>query len=115
MYDLIFKHISGVALVRINGKAISFSTMDRGFFSLQPIENVKLDIDGIVREFPDLKDRSAKEIRIEAIKRFKDHIEKIESEMEVVQYVIHDLSKHGYVLVNAKRPGFRSDPNFPGV
>lgn len=115
MYDLIFKHISGVALVRIDGKRIWFSTMNGSNFSLQPIENLKLDIDGILREFPDLKDKTAKEIRVEAIKRFKGHVDKMESEMEIVQYVAHDLSKHGYVLVNAKRPGFRNDPNFQGV
>jgi hypothetical protein len=114
MYDLIFKHISGVALVKVDGKKIYFSTMDRGLFSLQPIDNLKLDIDGILREFPDLKDKTAKEIRQEAIKRFKGHIEKMESEMEVIQYIVQDLGKHGYVLVNAKRPGFREEKNFGG-
>jgi hypothetical protein len=107
MYDLVFKHISGVALVRVNEKSISFSTMDKGQFSLQPIENIKLDVDGILREFPDLKEKTAMEIRKEAIQRFKDHINKMETEMEIVQYVVKDLSKHGYEFVNARRPGFR--------
>jgi hypothetical protein len=107
MYNLLFKHISGVALVRIDGKDVRFSTMTNGTFSLQPIESIKLDIEGILKEFPDLKDKQSHEIRKKAIDRFKKYIEKMETEMEVVQYVIKDLSKHGYSLVNANRPGFR--------
>jgi len=115
MYDLIFRHPSGIALVRVSGKNVTFSTMNCGAFSLQPIDNIRLDIEGILKEFPDLKDKSAMEIRTEAIKRFKGYIEKMETEMEVVQYVVKDLSKHGYTLVNAKRPGFREDKRFPGA
>lgn len=109
MYDLIFKHPTGVALVRVQGKMLYFSMMEKGTFSLQPLEKIKLDVDGIIREFPDLKDRSTNEIRSEAIKRFYSHVEKMETELEIVRYVVKDLSKHGYTFVDAKRPGFRNE------
>ncbi len=70
------------------------------------IDGLRLDYDGVVKEYPNLKDD--KEWRIKAIENFKNKIKELDTEKEVAQYVIKDLKKHDYELTNAQKDGFRA-------
>lgn len=72
------------------------------------IEGLRLNPATIVNEFPDLKDKPAKEVKKIGIQRFKEHIESMDSLQEIKEYLQKDLSKHGYTLIGVKRPGHRS-------
>jgi hypothetical protein len=107
MYELLFKHPAGIALVRVDGKNLMFSSMKGSYFSLEPFSNIRIDVSGAIKEFPDLANLPAEEIRTKARERFLECINKMNTEKEVAQYVIKDLANHGYVLIKVQRPGFR--------
>lgn len=73
--------------------------------TISTIEGLKISKGGVVKEFPDLEDNEEwKEI---AIKRLKEHIRKMKTEMEKVDYVKEDLIKYGYEPLFYQRAGFR--------
>ena len=70
-----------------------------------PIEAIKLDKQGVIKEFPDLKDNEDwKEI---ATKRFKEKLKKMKTEQERIDYVIEDLRKFGYKPLYLNKQGHR--------
>ena len=109
MIDVIFQQQQELVAVRIMGKNLLFLPQVRGQFpKYAPISGLKLDIGGILKEFPDLKDKEPAEIRRIAIQRFKDKIKTMETEQEIKEYVIKDLvGKHGFKFVGTQRKGFR--------
>jgi hypothetical protein len=54
----------------------------------------------LLREFPDLEDKSIDDIREEALRRFRVKIESFDSEEAIADYLVSDLAKHGYILMN---------------
>lgn len=107
MRDLIFKFGTEHIAIKVNFKQLQFCKLEGGLFKYAPIDGLKLSTSGIIKEFPDLKNKSDKTIRRIAIQRFKDHIQKLKTEQEVEDYLKEDLKKHGYELKFRKRPGFR--------
>jgi len=92
-----------VAEVRIDGNSLTFR--GNGSPNFATIEGLKLDKEGTLKEFPDLKDKENwKQI---AIERFKEHFKKLETEREKVEYVINDLKKFGWVLEAIQKAGHR--------
>jgi len=71
------------------------------------LEGLKFSPSGIVRQFPDLKGKPLGEMRVIALKRFKEHLSKINTEKELIKYVKQELEKTGYVLNQIIRPGHR--------
>lgn len=104
MITLIFEYIGEKTLVHIDGKNVSFGNTAFGN-QLVPIEGIRLDYNGVCREFPDLETR--KDWREEAIKRFKDKINKMTNEKEISDYIIEDLKKFGYRPLSKQINGFR--------
>jgi GTP1/Obg family GTP-binding protein len=103
---LIFQFGTEYVEVRINGNHVLFRTAQTmGMFAT--IDNIKLNYNGVVKEHPDLKDKD--NWNEEAIKRFKDKIKSMTSEMEKVKYIRNDLQKFGYVPVVMQREGFRPE------
>lgn len=104
MIDLMFWLGPEVIIVKVNGNNISFKNVNQntGFVS---IEGLRLSKEGVVKEFPDLKDRE--DWKDEAIERFKDHIKSLKTEKEKVDYIAEDLKKHGYVLKQTQLAGQR--------
>ena len=107
MRDLIFKFGTEQVAIKVNFKQLQFCKLEGGFYKYAPIDGLRLSTSGIIKEFPDLKNKSDKAIRRIAIQRFKDHIKELNTEQEVEDYLKEDLKKHGYKLVFRKRPGFR--------
>ena len=100
----IFEFGSEVIEVRIVGNDCLFRTKDYGG-ALHPIDNLTLNKVGVIKEFPDLKDKA--DWREEAIKRFKAKLKTMKSEKQRMDYVIEDLKKYGYRAKYSQRDGHR--------
>ena len=106
MIYVMFEHFGEKVLVEINGNNIYFSTTQQGPVKA-PIDKLKLNYRGCVREFPDLE--GCDDWKQQAVKRFKDKIENMSNENEKVNYVIQDLRNHGYIPLFKQRNGFRPE------
>jgi hypothetical protein len=104
MIEVIFYYGSEVILVRITGKKVEFGNSLYGN-KLAVIDGLHLDKSGTIKEFPDLKDR--KDWKQEAIKRFKEHINKMNNEEEISNYIIKELKTKGYIPRYKQIKGFR--------
>ena len=104
MIGVVFQFINEVIEVRIDGNNCLFRTGQYGG-AFVPIEGLKLDKGGVIKEHPDLKDNE--DWREQSIKRFKEHIKKMDSETQKANYVISELSKCGYVGLYIQKQGFR--------
>lgn len=104
MIDILFQFGGDVILVKIEGTRISFGSVNYGS-TLATIEGLKLNKSGVEKEFPDLKGNpNWREI---AIKRFKNKIKELDSEMDRASYIIEDLKKYGYVGKQIQVKGHR--------
>ena len=90
MIELIFYKGTEITLIRITGKHITFSASGFGRMATD-ISGLKLDYAGCCREHPDLELR--KDWKEESIKRFKEKINKMNTENEIANYIIEDLKK----------------------
>lgn len=104
MIDLIFKQANEIVLVRIIGRKILFGSTVYGA-KMADISGLKLDFQGTIREFPDLKDDL--QWREKAIQRFKEHILKIGNEDKIADYIVYELRNKGYVPQLKQKTGFR--------
>lgn len=110
MTDLIFvspdNHFVSfnISLGRVNHLIV----MSNGVPMYTTLEGINWNPAGIVMEFPDLKGKPIDEIKREGIRRFKNHISKIATEQELVNYLKEDLAKHGYRLFQIQKKGFRT-------
>lgn len=104
MISTIFQYGSEIVEVRIVESNCLFRTANTqgGFF---PIEAIKLDKAGSIKEHPDLKDNE--NWKEETIKRFKQKIKEYETEKQRMQYIISDLTKHGYTPLYFQQTGHR--------
>lgn len=107
MRDLIFRLGTENVAVQIHNKQVLFCKLQGGIPKYSPIDGLQLNVAGILKEFPDLKDKEEKEIKKIAIERFKEHIKSLPSEDEIQEYVTNDLKKHGYKLTHIRKPGHR--------
>jgi len=104
MIGVIFEYGSEIVEVRIDHSNCYFRTGQFGG-ALSPIDSIKIDKAGSIKEHPDLKDRV--DWKEETIKRFKKKLKSYDTEMERVEYVIKDLSKIGYKPIYIQRDGHR--------
>jgi hypothetical protein len=104
MISTIFQYGSEVIEVRILNNSCLFRTANTqgGFF---PIEAIKLDKEGCIREHPDLKDN--KDWKEETIKRFKQKLKDYDTDKQRMKYIISDLTKHGYKPLYFQETGYR--------
>ncbi len=103
MIGIIFQFGAETIEVRIQENSILFRTSPlSGFVN---IDRIKLNKNGVIREFPDLKDNE--DWQKIGRERFKEKIKKMETEREKADYIINDLKKYGYVPLYEQRQGFR--------
>ena len=105
--ELTFTMGSEMVIVKIDGRNILFSDQQTNFQNFAPIENLKFDEPGIIKEFPDLQGWDYGDMKEEATKRFKEKIKKMETENEVKNYITGELEGKGYILQTIRREGFR--------
>jgi len=106
MIDLIFFRGPEIAFVSINGHSIGFANSLSGD-KFSSFKGLKLNKEGCLREFPDLKGRE--DWKEEVNKRFNKKIKKMKTEEEICQYITVELSKQGYRLKKKQRAGFRPE------
>lgn len=106
MIELIFYLGKDIILVRIEGNSVYFSNSEYGQV-YSDISGLKLNKEGVIREFPDLK--LDLEWREKAIKRFKEHIRSLPNEGSVSDYVIKELRGQGYIPKFRQLKGFRRE------
>ena len=70
-----------------------------------PIEGIKLEKAGCIKEHPDLKENN--NWKDETIKRFKQKIKDYETEKQRMKYIISDLTKHDYKPLYYQQQGHR--------
>lgn len=104
MIDIFFEFMNEFILVRIEGSNVQFANTTYNN-NLATIDGLKLNQQGVIKEFPDLKDNV--EWRRIAITRFKDKIKTLETEEKISDYIITDLRKYGYIPKYKQRKGFR--------
>lgn len=103
MIGVIFSFGNEIIEVRIKDNNVFFRTSTSPNFA--DIDGLKLDKSGVVKEFPDLKDKD--DWQKQARERFKMKIKELKTEDERVKYIIQDLTKFGYVPMYIQRQGFR--------
>ena len=81
--------------IRMIGRELYFAKSQGGMMKYAPIEGLQLNVPTILQEFPDLKGLTDGEIKVIAIKRFKDKVRKMKSYKEIEQYLVNDLGKYG--------------------
>jgi len=104
MIEILFELDSEIILVVIRGKEVRFGSTTYGA-QMADISGMKLNYDGVIKEFPDLKNRV--DWKEETILRFEDYIKNLKSEEEVSRYIIKELQSHGYKAKTKKRKGHR--------
>ena len=104
MIGAIFEFGGEYVEVRVDGFNCLFRTNQFGG-ALAPIDALQLDKSGVIKEFPDLKNK--KEWKEEAIKRFKEKIKKMSNEDKRIKYIIEDLRKFGYKPMYYQKQGHR--------
>lgn len=105
MRDLQFYQGTEIVTIRIVGTDVYFRNGD--FQGFAPISLLRFDLNGVLKEFPDLKDNP--EWRKIAMERFIQHVKSLGSEQLVDEYVVKDLEKHGYVPKLRMIQGFRPE------
>ncbi len=101
----IFQFGAEMIEVRIDGNNCLFRTKDYGG-ALYPIDNLRLDKAGVIKEFPDLKDNE--DWSEEAIKRFKEKLKGMKTMRKKMDYVVEDLKKYGYKPMYEQQDGCRT-------
>ena len=104
MIELMFELGSEVVLVVIKGHKVTFGNTAFGAQTAD-ISGLKLDYNGVCREFPDLE--LADDWREQACNRFKEKIKEMNTEDEVCNYIIAELEKQGYTIKQKRRDGYR--------
>ena len=104
MITILFGFANEKILVTIRGTNVTFSNTIFGAKETS-IEGFQLSQQGVIKEFPDLKED--KEWRKKVIERFKEKISNFNTEQERANYIIEDLRKHGYVPEQKQIGGFR--------
>jgi len=99
----LFKFGGDLVEVIVDGGNLLFNDVSSGVMS--PIEGLRLDKAGALKEHPDLIDN--KDWKKETIKRFKKHVSKFKSEDDKIEYVKIELKNYGYEALTKQKAGWR--------
>ena len=103
MIGVIFQFGTEIVEVRVKDNNVFFRNANNPIFA--DIDGLKLDKQGVIKEFPDLKDKD--DWQKQARERFKEKMKTYKTEEERVKYVIEDLIKYGYKPMYMQKQGFR--------
>ena len=106
MIEILFSFGNETILVKVDGNNVKFSNSNFGAVE-SDISGLKLSHEGVIREFPNLKDDV--NWKSKAIQRFKDHIKSLRTEEDKASYIINDLKKSGYTARYKQKIGFRKE------
>ena len=103
MIGVIFQFGSEIIEVRVKDNNVFFRTSNSPTFG--DIDGIKLDRNGVIKEFPELIDKE--DWQKQARDKFKEKIKQMKTEQEQIRYIIEDLSKFGYKPLYMQKQGFR--------
>lgn len=103
MIGVIFTLGNELLEVRIDENNLLFRTKETQIF--YPIENLRIDKAGAIKENPDLVDDE--NWREKTIQRLKEKIKGMGSDMERKEYIITEMKKMGYTPYAYQRQGHR--------
>lgn len=104
MIGVIFEYGNEIVETRVTGTQVFIRTSTYGT-QFAPIESIRFDKEGVLREFPDLKDNpNWREISME---RFKEKLKQLGTENKIADYLIEDLKKYGYIPKYKQKQGHR--------
>ena len=106
MIEVILYFGQDIIMVRIQGHRVTFVNSSYGGVE-STIEGLKLSKSGVIKEYPDLKDKE--DWKEQAILRFKQKIKELNQEEAICEYIIMDLKKFGYVPKFKQKQGFRRE------
>lgn len=106
MIDLLFRQGTEYVIIRINGTNLLFGSTSYGN-QLVPLKNLRLSEQGILKEHPDLKGNP--QMKTIAMQRFFTKLKKFKTEREREQYIIQDLSNHGFEIKKRQVAGGRME------
>jgi hypothetical protein len=104
---MIFEKDGAKDIVIITGKDIKFGNTDFGA-QVAGIEGLALSYQGVIKEFPDLKDD--KDWKQKSIQKFKDKISSMNTEDEIAEFIKEDLKSGGFKPLLKQKGGFRIQP-----
>lgn len=95
-------HLLSVSYNKKTG--LMFSRMVHGIPSVTNINGIRLSKSGMLRENPDLKGKTYREIKEESIRRLYKKLHSYKTPEEIQEYIINDLKMQGYErkLVNTQ-------------
>jgi hypothetical protein len=92
-------------IVRIINTNVLFVDLNTNM--LAPIEGLGFSHQGVIKEFPDLKDD--KDWKQKAIQRFVEKIKTLETEEKRMDFMIKEMKEMGYTPLFKQRFGFRTE------
>jgi hypothetical protein len=98
-----FKSDADIIQVVIKGNELMF--FDVGTGVITTIEGLSFNKAGVLKEFPDLKDNE--EWKKIAISRLKEHMKKMDKEMDKLNYIKEELVRFGNEALYFQKGGFR--------
>jgi len=100
------RFLRGAEDISVVVDGINVYVRDNMSFVVAPLANLKFSYEGVIKEFPDLRDDT--EWKDKAIARFFSKLESFRTEDDRINYIIADLRKHNYVPITKQRSGFRT-------
>jgi len=93
--------------IHTEDKIVKITSYKDGLPTYTKLEGLKFSYQGIIKEFPDLADKTVAEAKVMGLERFKEHLKKFKTERELVMYLVDDLKKHNYEARQIIKKGFR--------
>ena len=103
MINIIFEFGMENVEVKVDGGSVLFRTKQTQQYAT--IEGLRLSHSGVLKEFPDLAGKE--NWKEEAIKRFKENISQMRTEIDIAEYLMDDLKKFGYKPLYWQKAGHR--------
>ncbi len=104
MITVLFSFGNEKILIMIDNDKVEFASTSSGAKKTS-IEGLQLSQEGVIKEFPDLKDKY--DWREQAIIRFNEKKKSFNTEQEIADYIIKDLTKYGYIPEQIQKGGSR--------
>lgn len=99
-----FKLASDIVISVIDGNNLMFLDSNN---NIAVLEGLKLSYQGVIKEFPDLKDND--NWKVIALERLKEKIKSYNNEMEKMNYIKEELTKFGYDALYFQKKGWRAE------
>lgn len=99
----VFQRGSERMIIRVIGNNVLF--IDPQNNMVAPIEGLSLKREGVIKEYPDLKDDP--EWKQKAIQRFVDKVKSLDNENKAINWIIEEMKQMQYIPLYMAKQGWR--------